>query len=83
MNVLLMTIFLAVAVFAAIALLIFMAVGDRTTAEVRLAQLQSERLGTAESEVWESFDVQDLFSIITRPLAPFRDWLRSRDDELA
>jgi tight adherence protein C len=82
MNVLLMTVFLAVAVFAAIALLIFMAVGDRSTAEVRLAQLQSERLGTAESDVWESFHVEDLLSVITRPLAPFRDWLRSRDDEL-
>src|SRR5580698_4969348 len=82
MNVLLMTIFLAVAVFAAIALLIFMAVGDRSTAEVRLAQLQTERSGSAESDVWESFRVQDLFSVITRPLAPFRDWLRSRDSEL-
>ena len=78
-----MTIFLAVAVFAAIALLIFMAVGDRSTAEVRLAQLQTERSGSAESDVWESFRVQDLFSVITRPLAPFRDWLRSRDSELA
>ena len=55
MNVLLMTIFLAVAVFAAIALIIFMAVGDHTPAEVRLAQLQSARLGTEESDVWESF----------------------------
>jgi tight adherence protein C len=83
MSVLLMTIFLAVAVFAAITLLIFMAVGDRTPAEVRLAQLQSDRLNTAESDVWESFDVQDLFSVVTRPLAPFRDWLRSRDSQLA
>lgn len=83
MNVLLMTICLAVAVFAAIALIIFMAVGDHTPAEVRLAQLQSARLGTEESDLWESFRVQDLFSVVTRPLAPFRDWLRSRDDELA
>lgn len=83
MNVLFMTIFLAVAVFAGIALIIFMAVGDRTPAEVRLAQLQSARLNTEESDVWESFRVQDLLSVVTRPLAPFRDWLRSRDDELA
>ena len=27
--------------------------------------------------------MQDLFSVITRPLAPFRDWLRSRDDQLS
>ena len=78
-----MAIFLAVAVFAAITLLIFMAIGDRTPAEVRLSQLQSQRLDASDSDVWESFRVQDLLAVITRPLAPFRDWLRSRDDELA
>ena len=29
------------------------------------------------------FRPQDLFSVLTRPLAPFRDWLRSRDDQLS
>ncbi len=83
MNVLLMAIFLAVAVFAAIALIIFMAVGERTPAEVRLAELQSGRLVQNDSKsLFDDFDVQDIFSAITRPLAPFRDWLRSRDDEL-
>ena len=84
MNVLLMAICLAVAVFAAIALIIFMAVGERSPAELRLAELSSGRLMTDdETEVSASFDVQDIFSVMTRPLAPFRDWLRSRDDELS
>ncbi len=84
MNVLLMAICLAVAVFAAIALIIFMAVGERSPAELRLAELSSGRLMTDdETDVSASFDVQDIFSVMTRPLAPFRDWLRSRDDELS
>jgi tight adherence protein C len=84
MNVLLMAVFLALGVFAGIALIIFMAVGDRSPAEVRLADLRSE--GTAESDgndLFGSFRPQDLFSVLTRPLAPFRDWLRSRDDQLS
>ena len=84
MNVLLMAVFLALAVFAGIALIIFMAVGERSPAELRLADLTSDR--TAESDsagLLESIRPQDLFSVLTRPLAPFRDWLRSRDDQLS
>ena len=82
MNVLLMAIFLAVAVFAAIGLIIFMAVGERTPAEVRLAELKSGIRSSDDSgNLFDDFDVQDIFSALTRPLAPFRDWLRSRDDE--
>src|ERR1700759_4956270 len=83
MNVFLMAIFLAVAGFAAIGLIIYMAVGERTPAEVRLAELQSGRLTQESPNVFADFDIQDIFSTITQPLAPFRDWLRSRDDELA
>ena len=78
-----MAVCLAVAVFAAIALVIFMAVGERTPAEVRLAQLREGRIVEQESSIFDSFDVQDIFTVITRPLAPFREWLRSRDDELS
>ena len=85
MNVLLMAVFLAVGVFAGIALIIFMAVGERTPTEVRLAELTSEHGVVREegTDFLESFHPQDLFSMITRPLAPFRDWLRSRDDQLS
>jgi tight adherence protein C len=83
MSVLFMGVFLAVAVFAAIALIIFMAVGERTPAEVRLAELQAGRITQEKSDFMDALEFHDLFSTITRPLAPFRDWLRSRDDELA
>jgi tight adherence protein C len=83
MSVLLMAVFLAVAVFAAIALVIFMAVGERTPAEVRLAELQTGRITHEEPDLFDNFEIQDIFAVITRPLAPFRDWLRSRDDELS
>jgi tight adherence protein C len=84
MNVLLMAVFLAVGVFAAIALIIYMAVGERSAAELRLADLTSDRTSESDrADLFESFSPQDLFSVLTRPLAPFRDWLRSRDDQLS
>ena len=84
MNVLLMAVFLAVGVFAGIALIIYMAVGDRSPAELRLADLTSDRTAeSSRSDIFDSFHPQDLFSALTRPLAPFRDWLRSRDDQLS
>ena len=83
MNVFLMAVCLAVAVFAAIALLIYMAVGERSPSELRLAELRSGRVVENETSFLDEFQVQDIFSVITRPLAPFRDWLRSRDDQLS
>jgi len=76
----------ALALFSAAALLIYMVVGSRSTAESRLAALRSvTEVGEAPDEpgVFEKFRPQDVLELITRPLAPFRDWLRSRDDELS
>ncbi len=83
MNVFFMAVCLAVAVFAAIALIIFMAVGERSPSELRLAELRSGQVQGQDASFLDEFRVQDAFSVITRPLAPFRDWLRSRDDQLS
>lgn len=83
MNVILMAVFLALAVFACVALIIFMAVGERTPAELRLADLRPEEAAGDDRNMFDRIQVQDLIELITRPLAPFRDWLRSRDDQLS
>ncbi len=77
MTVLLISIFAGLALLGLSALLIFTVVGDPSPTEARLAELQS--LPAAGSR----YQVSDLLSLATQPLAPFRDWLRSRDDELA
>lgn len=84
MMVLLIAVFTALAMFCAIALIVFMAVGERTPAELRLAELRSVPGAVIEDgESFNKFRVHDLLATITRPLAPFREWLRSRDQELA
>jgi tight adherence protein C len=87
MELLLISIFLALALFAAVGLLLYLVVGERSTAETRLAELATI------TEVGEGLDPiavarthqvrpQDALEWVTRPLAPFRDWLRSRDEDL-
>src|SRR4051794_9880058 len=83
MGVLLMAICLAVAVFAALALFIYMAVGERSPAEARLSELRAGRFSSEKTDFLDAFEIRDLFSVLTRPLAPFREWLRSRDGQLA
>ena len=83
MNVIFMAVFVALAVFACVALIIFMAVGERTPAELRLADLRPEETAADDRNMFDRIQVQDLIELITRPLAPFRDWLRSRDDQLS
>lgn len=75
----------ALAIFAAVALIIFMVVGNRSPAESRLAALRpiSEVGETPDVDVSPMFRPQEVFELLTRPLAPFRDWLRSRDDDLS
>ncbi len=77
MTVLLIAIFVGLALLGVSALLIFAIAGDQSPTEARLAELQV--LPIARSR----YRVVDLISLLTQPLAPFRDWLRSRDDELA
>lgn len=77
-----MAVFLALAVFAGIALIIYMAVGERTPAELRLAELRPEQVA-ADPGMFDQVRAQDLVELVTRPLAPFREWLRSKDDHLS
>ena len=77
MSVLFIAIFAGVALLAVSALLILAVAGEQSPTEARLAELRS--LPATRSR----YQVGDLLSLLTQPLAPFRDWLRSRDDELA
>ncbi len=77
MTALLIAVFAGLALLGVSALLIFAIAGDQSPTEARLAELQV--LPARRS----SYRVADLVSLLTQPLAPFRDWLRSRDDELA
>ncbi|HLI62557.1 MAG TPA: type II secretion system F family protein [Terriglobales bacterium] len=80
----LVSIFVALAVFAAIALVLVVIVGEPSPMESRLAALsQTYTDDVEEAEDYDKFRLQDIFTTITRPLAPFRDWLRSKDAELS
>ena len=70
------------ALFAAMALVVMMVVGEKSATESRLAALQAQYDPDVATEATESFGTQDAFAVMTRPLAPFRNWLRSRDHEL-
>ena len=70
----------AVALFAGSALLIFKIVGERSPAESRLQKLGA--LAMEGADVQAQPQAQGFFALITRPLAPFRNWLRSNDSEL-
>jgi tight adherence protein C len=81
MTALLLSIFVAVALFAGAALVIVALVGRKSPVETRLAAIQGGP-GFVDDEEDETLGAQDIFALVTRPLAPFRDWLRSRDEEL-
>lgn len=82
MIAILVSIFVAVAVFAGAMFVILLVTGQKSAVETRLAAIQA-RPGFADDEEYESLGVHDFFALATRPLAPFRDWLRSRDEELS
>ena len=74
----------ALALFAAMALVVLLIVGERSATQSRLAALQAtfdpEAAAVADPEA--AFRPQDAFTLITSPLAPFRNWLRNRDEGL-
>ena len=75
--------FVALALFAAFALVVLMIVGERSATESRLAALQATfDPEAAEAEGAGRFQGQSLITVITSPLAPFRNWLRNRDQDL-
>ena len=84
MEVTLIAVFAALAIFAAIGLVLLLVVSERSPTEVRLAGLRSRYVDSAEAaEASDRRGIQDTFSMLTQPLAPFRDWLRSHDQELS
>lgn len=83
MEVTLIAVFAALALFAAIALGFLFVARERTPTEVRLASLRSRYSDAEAAEASETRRGHDVFSLITRPLAPFRDWLGSHDEQLS
>ena len=80
---LLVAIFAALALFAGSALVLLVLTRRSSPTETRLAALQSQSHAAYDSEAPDRAPVQDALALITRPLAPFRDWLRSNDQELS
>jgi tight adherence protein C len=76
-------IFAALALFAASALVLLAIAGKSSPTEHRLAALQAQSHAAYDAEAPDRFQVQDAFALVTRPLAPFRNWLRSNDEELS
>jgi tight adherence protein C len=87
MTVAFIAIFAALALFAASALVFVMMLGKPSPTETRLAALHSQSRAAYDTEapgkLPSNLQAQDVFALITRPLAPFRDWLRSNDTELS
>src|ERR1035438_4098949 len=85
MTSILIAIFAALALFAASALLLLLFSGKTSATESRLAALQSRsRAGyDATAPPPSDYQMQDMLALVTRPLAPFRDWLRSNDEQLS
>jgi tight adherence protein C len=83
MATLLVAVFAALALFAAMLLGILLIVGQVSPVKVRLAALQLRSGAIKTAEAFDESVGNDLFTVITRPLAPFRNWLRSHDEELS
>ncbi len=84
MAVTLIAIFAAVAVFAGFALMALILAGERSPTEVRLAKLRSLSHGVYDAEPADrATRVRSALEAVTTPLAPFRDWLRSHDQQLS
>jgi len=84
MITLLLAIFVAFALFAASALVIFQVAGERSPTEARLAELGAVTGEDAKvTKLPLGHRVGDLISLLSAPLAPLRNWLRSNDEELA
>ena len=83
MTAIFLVIFVAVALFVAGGLVLLLIVGEVSPIKVRLAALQVRPGAVEGAESAGTYGVQDVFSVVTRPLAPFRNWLRSRDEELS
>jgi tight adherence protein C len=83
MTAILIAIFAALALFAACALVLLVLTDKRSPTETRLAALQSQSRAAYDTEAPDRAPIHDAFALVTSPLAPFRDWLRSNDEELS
>ncbi len=81
MSSLLLAVFVAIALFAASALVIFLVAREPSPAETRLVELGA--LPVDDGRLPFKYRVGDMISVISGPLAPLRNWLRSNDQELA
>lgn len=81
----LITIFAAVAIFAVFGLMAVVLAGERSPTEVRLAKLRSLAHGGGyDTEPLDATTrARGVLEAITSPLSPFREWLRSHDQELS
>src|ERR1019366_3891963 len=80
MTAILIAIFAALALFAACALVLLVLTDKRSPTETRLAALQSQARAAYDTEAPDRAPIHDAFALVTSPLAPFRDWLRSNDE---
>ena len=80
MNALLIAIFAAIALFAASALVIFSLAGERSPAQSRLSEMAALAMDTGGEPVENR--IENIFSLVTRPLAPLRNWLLANDEKL-
>ena len=83
MMAILIAVFVAVAFFAGTALVLLIVGGERSSTEGRLGALLEQARAPYETEPDDKLGIQDVLSFITSPLAPFRNWLRSNDEELS
>ena len=73
----------AIALFTGCALVLLILTKERSPAEARLAQIRSRNRLIAEAEPSNAPSLRDMLAVITRPLSPFRNWLKSNDEELS
>jgi len=85
--VVLIAVFVAFALFSAIALVFVSVAGEQTPVQARLAKLRVRAVDTMDADVTVTGTgrggVPEALTTVTRPLAPFRNWLKSNDQELA
>jgi len=81
MAFLLLAVFVAVVLFTATALALFLLVGEQSPFKSRLTELIALPLNEERTPL--TYQLRDAVLLLLKPLEPFRDWLRSSDQNLA
>ncbi|MGA2904000.1 MAG: type II secretion system F family protein [Candidatus Korobacteraceae bacterium] len=79
----LIAIFAALALFLASALVLLVVARKRSPIEVRMAEVRARYRAPEDADASVPYGARNVLVLITSPLAPFRDWLRSNDEQLA